>query len=70
MDFSFSQEQQTIREAINKICEQFDDQYWLEKDRNGGFPVELHQALAKDVEQRFQNGDEFAGAIKTYRLIG
>ena len=48
MDFSFSQEQQTIREAINKICAQFDDQYWLEKDRNGGFPVELHQALAKD----------------------
>jgi len=48
MDFSFSEEQQTIREAISKICEQFDDQYWLEKDRNGGFPVELHQALAKD----------------------
>ena len=48
MDFSFSQEQQTIREAIQKICEQFDDQYWLEKDRHGGFPVEFHQALAKD----------------------
>ena len=30
----------------------------------------IDQALARDVEQRFQNGDEFAGAIKTYRLIG
>lgn len=48
MDFSFSQEQESIREAISKICEQFDDHYWLEKDRHGGFPTELHQALAKD----------------------
>ncbi|MCA3042918.1 MAG: serine/threonine protein kinase, partial [Rhodocyclaceae bacterium] len=30
----------------------------------------IDQALAKDVEQRFQNGNEFANAIKTYRLIG
>ena len=48
MDFSFSQEQESIREAISKICERFDDHYWLEKDRHGGFPTELHQALAKD----------------------
>ena len=48
MDFSFSQEQESIREAISKICGQFDDHYWLEKDRHGGFPTELHQALAKD----------------------
>ncbi|MCA3087791.1 MAG: hypothetical protein ING65_15975, partial [Rhodocyclaceae bacterium] len=30
----------------------------------------IDQALAKDVELRFQNGNEFANAIKTYRLIG
>ena len=48
MDFSLSQEQETIREAIAKICEHFDDQYWLEKDRHGGFPADFHQALAKD----------------------
>jgi eukaryotic-like serine/threonine-protein kinase len=30
----------------------------------------LEQALAKDVEQRFQNGNEFANAIKTYRQLG
>jgi eukaryotic-like serine/threonine-protein kinase len=30
----------------------------------------IDQALAKDVEQRFQNGAEFANAIKTYRLLG
>lgn len=48
MDFSFTPEQETIRAAIGKICERFDDEYWLEKDRNGGFPYELHQALAQD----------------------
>src|SRR5699024_10843159 len=35
-------------DAIARICERFDDQYWLERDRHGGFPSELHQALAKD----------------------
>ncbi|TAL90193.1 MAG: acyl-CoA dehydrogenase [Candidimonas sp.] len=48
MDFSFTPEQDAIRAAIAKICEQFDDQYWLEKDRDGGFPHDLHQALARD----------------------
>ncbi len=48
MDFSLSQEQETIREPIAKICERFDDQYWLERDKHGGFPQDFHQALAKD----------------------
>jgi acyl-CoA dehydrogenase len=48
MDFAFSEEQEQIREAIGKICARFDDAYWLRKDREGGFPKELHQALAKD----------------------
>ena len=30
----------------------------------------IDQALAKDMEQRFQNGTEFANAIKTYRQLG
>jgi acyl-CoA dehydrogenase len=48
MDFAFTPEQQRIREAIAKLCAQFGDEYWLKKDREGGFPVELHQALARD----------------------
>src|SRR6202165_1214327 len=47
MDFSFSQEQQQIREAICKLCAKFDDDYWLEKDRSGDFPHELHAILAE-----------------------
>jgi acyl-CoA dehydrogenase len=47
MDFSFSAEQQQIRDAIFKLCAQFDDDYWLAKDRSGEFPHELHSALAQ-----------------------
>lgn len=48
MDFTLSSEQQTIREAIADICAQFGDQYWLEKDRTGEFPNELHRALSQN----------------------
>jgi acyl-CoA dehydrogenase len=48
MDFAFTPEQQRIREAIGKLCAQFGDEYWLKKDKEGGFPLELHQALARD----------------------
>jgi acyl-CoA dehydrogenase len=41
-----SQEQQQIRDAIRKLCAQFDDDYWLEKDRSGDFPHELHATVA------------------------
>jgi len=47
MDFSFSAEQETIRSAIEKICARFDDDYWLDKDREGCFPHEFHRAFAE-----------------------
>jgi acyl-CoA dehydrogenase len=48
MDFSLTEQQQSIRDAIEKICARFDDDYWLEKDRSGDFPEDLYQALARD----------------------
>src|SRR5687767_9877238 len=48
MDFSFSPEQERIREAIAKLCTRFDDDYWLKRDREGGFPADFHQAFARD----------------------
>jgi alkylation response protein AidB-like acyl-CoA dehydrogenase len=41
-------EHREIRDAILRICERFDADYWLEKDRLGGFPSDFHQALAAD----------------------
>jgi acyl-CoA dehydrogenase len=47
VDFSFSPEQESIREAIERICAPFDAEYWLRKDREGGFPDDFHRALAE-----------------------
>jgi len=46
LDFSFTEEQQAIRAAIEQICADFGDEYWLKKDREGGFPHDFHAALA------------------------
>lgn len=48
MDFSFTPEQQAIRSTIEKICARFGDDYWLAKDRDGGFPHDFHCAFAAD----------------------
>jgi acyl-CoA dehydrogenase len=39
--------QHEIREAVLRVCAPFDDDYWLERDREGGFPHELHRAMAE-----------------------
>ena len=62
MEFSLSEEQQAIREAIARICAQFDDDFWLEKDRAHEFPHELHQALARDGWLGIAMPEEYGGA--------
>ena len=46
MDFALTANQEAIRDAVAKICARFDDAYWLEKDKEGGFPADFHAALA------------------------
>src|ERR1700740_1129152 len=46
MDFALSANQESIRDAVAKICSRFDDAYWLKKDKEGGFPADFHMALA------------------------
>ncbi len=46
MDFAFNDEQLAIRDAVAKICERFDADYWLKHDREGGFPHDFHAAMA------------------------
>jgi len=48
IDFAFSELQQSLRAAIEKICARFPDDYWLERDRDGKFPDAFHRALAAD----------------------
>ena len=45
--FELSEQQREIRAAIQKIMSDFDDDYWLERDRTGEFPHEFRLAIAK-----------------------
>jgi len=62
MTYQMTQEQTHIREAILKVCEQFDDEFWLKRDREGGFPHEIHQAMAKDGWLGIAMPEEYGGA--------
>ena len=48
MDFALSSEQASIRDSIARVCERFDDSYWLHHDTEGGFPQRFFDAIAAD----------------------
>jgi acyl-CoA dehydrogenase len=62
MDFSLSAEQEAIRDAVEKICARFGDDYWLAKDRDGGFPHDFHRAFAEDGWLGIAIPQEYGGA--------
>jgi acyl-CoA dehydrogenase len=62
MDASFTPEQREIRDAIFKVCARFGDEYWLKKDKEGGFPFEFHEALAADGWLGIAMPEEFGGS--------
>ena len=47
MDFSLTDDQQNVRDAVLKHCSQFSDDYWLDLDNKGEFPLEFHQSMAE-----------------------
>lgn len=46
MSFDLTPQQQEIRDAILKLSADFGDEYWLKKDRDGGYPEEYYRAMA------------------------
>jgi len=44
----FTEEQLTVREAIQKVCAGFPEEYWAQKDEEQRYPHDFHAALAKD----------------------
>ena len=41
MDFSHTEDHVALREGIAAIMHKFDADYWLQRDDDGKFPVEL-----------------------------
>lgn len=62
MDFALTESQESIREAVAKICANFDDAYWLAKDRDGGFPFEFYDAIAEAGWLGICIPEEYGGA--------
>lgn len=47
MDFSLTDDQQSVRDAILKHCAQFSDDYWLNLDNAEEFPHDFHRSIAE-----------------------
>lgn len=47
MNFALTEEQQAIQDGVGQVIADFGDDYWLDKDQNGGFPEEFYRAMAK-----------------------
>ncbi len=64
MDFSFSEDQKAIIEAVGRTCAGFGDAYWLKHDREGGFPHEFHKAMAAGGWLGIAMPEKYGGAGK------
>jgi len=47
MNFQLNEDHQSIREAVESICRDFDEHYWLEKDNKHAFPLDFHKVMAQ-----------------------
>ncbi|NIB38865.1 acyl-CoA/acyl-ACP dehydrogenase [Pseudomaricurvus alkylphenolicus] len=62
MSFEYTESQQAIVDAVEKICEGFTDDYWLELDTKAQFPHEFYQAMAEGGWLGIAMPEEYGGA--------
>jgi acyl-CoA dehydrogenase len=62
MSVALTAEQEQLREAVQRLCARFGDDYWLAKDRDGGFPHDFHRAFAQGGWLGIAMPAEFGGA--------
>ncbi|MFB6311682.1 MAG: acyl-CoA dehydrogenase family protein, partial [Salinirussus sp.] len=46
MDFEFTEEQRLIQQEIRRLCDDFGDEYWREKDKAHEFPWDFFETFA------------------------
>jgi acyl-CoA dehydrogenase len=61
VDFELTDDQVTIRKAVAEIARKFDDQYWLECDRDHEFPTEFYNVLATGGWLGITTPEEYGG---------
>lgn len=57
-----SEERRQIVESVKRICDRFDDEWWLEKERDHAFPHEFHAAMAEAGWLGITMPEELGGA--------
>ncbi len=62
MNFEPSEQQNSIQAAIEKICLQFDDDYWLQRDTDGIFPEAFVKAITDGGWLGIAMPEEYGGA--------
>ncbi|NIJ36338.1 acyl-CoA dehydrogenase [Sphingopyxis panaciterrae] len=62
MNFEMTGQQNEIRESVLRLCARFDAEYWLDRDRNGGFPLDFHKAIADGGWLGICMPEEYGGA--------
>ncbi|PJI44565.1 acyl-CoA dehydrogenase family protein [Ferrovibrio sp.] len=62
MPGSLTADQQTIRDAVLRVCSEFGDDYWLARDRDGEFPEAFKQALVDGGWLGLTMPTEYGGA--------
>jgi acyl-CoA dehydrogenase len=62
MNFELNEQQRNIQEAVQKICAQFDDDYWLQRDTDGQFPEEFVKAITEGGWLGIAMPEEYGGA--------
>ncbi len=62
MDFNFSEQQMAIQESVSRICADFGEDYWLQRDSDGKFPVEFVDAITAGGWLGIAMPEEYGGA--------
>nr|BAM93326.1 putative acyl-CoA dehydrogenase [Sphingomonas sp. KSM1] len=62
MNFSPSDNQEAVGDAVATICKKFSDDYWLERDRDGRFPHDFYQLFAEAGWLGICIPEEYGGA--------
>ena len=62
MNFEFSEQQLAIQDAVSRICRNFGEDYWLERDSDGNFPEEFVRAITEGGWLGIAMPEEFGGA--------
>lgn len=62
MNIELSEDQRALVQAIEAVCQQFDDEYWLARDQDGVYPHDFHQALADGGWLGIAMPEQYGGA--------